>query len=288
MFNLFNSILHRKNKDNKYAFGLPLYKNFPIKPYINSHRTKRELQTLLEDLESNPAAGVRKEDMTFHAKDNLLRGEVVLLWWVKKVHRDDKPKYFEYRYGINFYESYEKLSKLGFISENAVTPSGDLMLEKYSDDIFRHKNGGFTEQETDKNFEDYLSQIKNHAKWLKHSGMKNEANEVIDVIKSERENHENFKLFLNAEQFSKQNKLQQSNDILLSLISEHHANFTADIFWRLAINYRKQKDYQSEIKAIQRFISDYQPEYGGDMWLDKFLPRLEKAESLLDKQKNTR
>ena len=39
----------------------------------------------------------------------------------------------------------------------------------------------------------------------------------------------------------------------------------------------------AEIEFINKFITDFQPLYGGTMWLDVFEPRLAKAKELYKK-----
>lgn len=74
-----------------------------------------------------------------------------------------------------------------------------------------------------------------------------------------------------------------TESLAIALLENPAFNQSVIVFKRLAIMYRKQKDYSSEVDAIKFFFDNYQPEYGGDMWRDVFVPRLSKAKKLLDK-----
>lgn len=85
-----------------------------------------------------------------------------------------------------------------------------------------------------------------------------------------------------GEDLSKHGKINESQKVLLPLTTESFEQ-PARLYKRLAINARKQKDYMAEIEFINKFITDFQPLYGGTMWLDVFEPRLAKAKELYKK-----
>lgn len=93
--------------------------------------------------------------------------------------------------------------------------------------------------------------------------------------------------FFKAERISKEGNPTESNRILFDIYNNvpHKAiNFGSLFFQRLAINFRKLKDYKNEIKYINIFLKDYQPAYGKTMWKPEFTKRLTKAKLLYNKQ----
>lgn len=75
--------------------------------------------------------------------------------------------------------------------------------------------------------------------------------------------------------------------ISFNLLENPSFHMSAPVFERLAITYRKQHDYTSEVDSINAFLNDYQPLYGGEMWKDVFIPRLRKTKNLLNKSEKS-
>jgi len=111
-----------------------------------------------------------------------------------------------------------------------------------------------------------------------------------DLDPSELNERERDKLVASAEFLSEKfRSLQISNPdesekIAMQLLNNPFFNASAPVFQRLTIIYRKRKDYASEIDAAQTFLKFYQPQYGGNMWVDVFEARIKKANILLQKQ----
>jgi len=93
---------------------------------------------------------------------------------------------------------------------------------------------------------------------------------------------------LEAETVSKKGCYQESNNLLNNILNEVPSNLiimSVVVFKRLAINYRKLKEYDNEVRCIKKFLSDFQPLYGKSMWKQEFEDRLTKAQALSAKSK---
>lgn len=91
---------------------LYITKRYRIIPEIPS---EEESKRILENYKSFPFSLVPKEYMDpIKFKDlNLLRGEIVELWWItSRKNISNVPKYFLYEYGINYSETVDKLHNL--------------------------------------------------------------------------------------------------------------------------------------------------------------------------------
>ena len=166
--NLFKSISsnsnNKGNEDIIYAFGIPLYSNYKYKPWINPDRTKEELQKLFDSSLDFPGILVQKEAITFYDTLGIFRGDIIALNWIKKNNDKNKkiPQYFEKRYGINFFQSIDRLERNGYLissintalSENVqinalLTSKGQKLLIQNSEVLFSNNSyhNGLTDSE---------------------------------------------------------------------------------------------------------------------------------------------
>lgn len=166
--NLFKSISsnsnNKGNDDIIYAFGIPLYSNYKYKPWINPDRTKEELQKLYDSSLDFPGILVQKEAITFYDTLGIFRGDIIALNWIKKNNDKNKkiPQYFEKRYGINFFQSIDRLERNGYLissintalSENVqinalLTSKGQKLLIQNSEVLFSNNSyhNGLTDSE---------------------------------------------------------------------------------------------------------------------------------------------
>lgn len=99
---------------------------------------------------------------------------------------------------------------------------------------------------------------------------------------NKKEEQKVLQMFQQFEQLSKDD-FPNIELLAIKLLEESYFISSAPVFKRLAITFRKEKDYDSEIDAIQIFLDVYQPQYGGAMWKDVFEPRLKKARTLASK-----
>ena len=105
--------LGENDEDNVQLITEKYYKEFEEKPYVSEERD-------FEDWENRRAVFssmlVKKEIMT-RTKENILVGEVVLLWYVTNNKNTSSyiPQYFEYKYGINYQTVIEKLLNENFL-----------------------------------------------------------------------------------------------------------------------------------------------------------------------------
>ncbi|MFT8631434.1 MAG: hypothetical protein ABF741_00935 [Liquorilactobacillus ghanensis] len=88
--------------------------------------------------------------------------------------------------------------------------------------------------------------------------------------------------FLNGEDISKKGSPEKSNEVLLPLLKTLFDD-DGELYWRLAINYRKLKDYQSEINIIEKALSK-EKMYWSFHSKQQFENRLNKAKILLEKK----
>ncbi|WP_339014214.1 hypothetical protein VNN36_04490 [Lactococcus garvieae] len=128
-----------------------------------------------------------------------------------------------------------------------------------------------------------LFNMTKHNKWLKRNGLSVLADRNESQIKYNQHQDVLLQKMKKAEELSKSGNISDSLDILTELQLQGDFEQPARLYERLAINYRKIKDYDKEIEVITEFLSTQQSKYGKDMWIDHFQTRLEKAELLKNK-----
>lgn len=79
---------------------------------------------------------VPKDYMNVTFEDGLIRGEILILWWLNnpRTKKNSRPQYFLYRYGIDFERSLQKLKEFNYINNNnEITKKGfDLLAVRSS------------------------------------------------------------------------------------------------------------------------------------------------------------
>ncbi len=155
---------NRGNDSSIYAFGIPLYSNYKYKPWINPDRTREELQKLYDYSLNFPGVLVQKEAITFYDTLGVFRGDIIALNWIKKNNDKNKkiPQYFEKRYGINFFQSIDRLERNGYLISHmntglsekvqinaTVTSNGQKLLIQKSEVLFSNDSyhNGLTDSE---------------------------------------------------------------------------------------------------------------------------------------------
>lgn len=119
--------------------------------------------------------------------------------------------------------------------------------------------------------------MENHNAWLRTVGLDETADRNENNYKNQKYQLKLRKIFNKAENLSKNGNLKESNEIIYELIDNEKPDATAPMYWRLAINHRKLKEYQEEKNVLERFLKYEQPRYGGNMWKDKFQDRINKV-----------
>lgn len=89
-------------------------------------------------------------------------------------------------------------------------------------------------------------------------------------------------IWLNGENISKKGNPKKSNEVLLPLLKTPFDD-DEELYWRLAINYRKLKDYQSEINIIEKALNKEKMNWSFRS-KQQFKNRLNKAKLLLEKK----
>lgn len=110
------------------------YKNYPRKPYISPDRDFDDWEMRVSTF---PNMLVQRE-MMIPYDDGLLPGHVRMLYWIKNIHRDRIPEYFEYEHGINFEEELKFLIENGYVLNGSVTMEGDAALGRHADFLNRY------------------------------------------------------------------------------------------------------------------------------------------------------
>lgn len=127
--------------------------------------------------------------------------------------------------------------------------------------------------------------VKKHNQWLRKNNLSDMANSNEKQTEHNQQQDILIQKMLKAEELSKAGNIQESLTILSELRSQGKFDQPVRLYERLAINYRKIKDFDKEIEVIQEFLSIHQPKYGENMWKDSFKKRLEKAELLKSRTK---
>lgn len=218
-----------------------------------------ECNKILENHQSLPSMIVRKEYMNF-IENGLIRGDIILLWWINtKKKQNKKPQYFLYKYGLNVNKEIEKLQKNYYIvfskDRYILTNKGKNMLTKYNKIVQEHRSP-YTTIDLQGNIDYHLVKL---TKKFKSTG--DCVNDQHVGREYERQND-----YLNA--------IKAYNSAEKIAINDPNESVPPpNIYRRLAIIYRKLKDYDSEIKVIKTGLKYYPNN-------SKFQDRLIKAEKL--------
>lgn len=207
---------------------------------------------------------------------------IIMLWWLDKYHNTDRPipQYFKKNYVDNFKKERKSLVKKQLLNTDfSLTDAGKAILEKHSHYIDLHRRGWVSTEEAKLNEEIYIQEKLSEIEQLKKSGDFDLAKYVEDELVT----HDLIKKRLKAEELSKNGEIEASNKILLELKDNSPIQIQSKIYERLAINYRKLKDYGSEIKIIEEFLAKERNPYDG-AWVDKSISRLNRAKELKDKE----
>ena len=125
--------------------------------------------------------------------------------------------------------------------------------------------------------------MNNHNAFLRSVGLDDMASRNESNMRKDERRQMLWTQFELAEQLSKAGDFKESNELCLGI--KDSADFSAPLYKRMAINYRKLKEYNNEIKIINEFLSEKQKEYGGRMWIDEFSTRLKRAKELKNQAK---
>lgn len=193
------------------------YKDYPEKPFISQDR---ELNTnWIEQAEMFPNQSLVSEAMMKRYPDGLLPGHIYMLYWLKKYTNKRVPSYFEYKYGIDFYKEKEFLTQNGYLENSKPTHKGELAINTHQDVIVKH----------DSNFQVNLSD-----------------NADLSKLKDPAD------INLKALELEKQGDVDTAITLYEKNVSHRFdGNCPYD---RLAIIYRKKKDYDNEIRVLETAI----------------------------------
>lgn len=239
------SMEYREKVYNKY------YWNFPEKPFISKDR---ELNTnWLKGQEMFLFADIIPRTRMTRFPDRLLPGHVYMLYWLKKYTNKSIPVYFEYRYGINFEKEKQFLIDNGYLgTNNKPTALGDKAIQEHNNVIEEH---------------------------ILDSGHNREIQNARKRNPSEIPTKDMVDNNLRGMGFEKDGNIIAAINLYEYNVKHHFCG--ALPYQRLAIIYRKQKDYKNEIRVINSALKIFQPASPDD-WFTK---RLERSKELQKKQK---
>lgn len=256
-------------------------------PYINPNRDMNEWNKRIEmfpDMAVSP-------DMMIRNEDGLLPGHVYQLYWMDKYNSQRRiPAYFEYKYGIDFYEGKKLLESKGLIKNWSITNLGNEIINKYQRIIDTHQNEHLEKYKVDRKAE--IKRFRQDVSNAKKAGI--ETNKTV-------EEHLGYLDQLEGIGFYKNKDFEKAEKYLLMAFDNGFSSPACTDY--LAKIYRKRKDYQSEVKALERGIKiqidnfNKETKNGKNLThenqkvyfeksLDKNTERLEKAKVLLNKQKD--
>lgn len=193
------------------------YKDYSEKPFISQDR---EFNTnWIEQSKMFPNQSLVSEAMMKRYPDGLLPGHIYMLYWLKKYTNKRVPSYFEYKYGIDFYKEKEFLTQNGYLENSKPTHKGELAINTHQDVIVKH----------DSNFQVNLSD-----------------NADLSKLKDPAD------INLKALELEKQGDVDTAITLYEKNVSHRFdGNCPYD---RLAIIYRKEKDYDNEIRVLETAI----------------------------------
>ena len=104
------------------------YRNYPRKPYISPDRDFDDWEKRVSTFPNM----IVQPEMMIPYDDGLLPGHIRMLYWIKNIHLDRVPDYFEYEHGINFKDELHVLEENGYIHDGSVTEKGNDALKSHS------------------------------------------------------------------------------------------------------------------------------------------------------------
>lgn len=205
--------------------------------------------------------------------------DLIFLWVISRFGQDfhSYPTHLSRNYGITSpLERVQNLIAIGLVNNDfVVTNLGSETINKNRKYIELHKNGWTTNEEKKYNYESHKLFMKEHAEWLLEIGEEKKSNQELTELENTNKRDGCFLVFQRGEELGKAKKYKESNSILLPLLENDSVYFYAPLYERIAKNYRGLKEYQNEIDICQQFLSDIQPIYGGNMWVDVFSKRID-------------
>ena len=233
------------------------FRDYPEMPFVSLDREQNT--SWIHQAESFPDMIIKPEKMVRYA-DGLLPGHVYMLYWMSRNKRKRIPAYFEYDYGICF------ISEKAYLLENGYINNEDILTIKGLNAITEHN--------------EVIDERKGKTK-------KVTAAPVQSIQGTENSFHESVDRNLKGIKLEKQGKESKAIEQYKKNVAKRfEGNHPYD---RLAIYYRKKKDYDNEIKvletAIDVFTNDVPKERSDRLpKLNKFKERLNKAKELKSKQ----
>lgn len=112
------------------------YDRVPVLP------NDKECARILEEASSFPASLVPKVNLTYlEGSYEMLPGHIVMLWWLDnpRTNKDKRPLYFLYEYGLDFETELLFLQKRHLLDGEQLTAEGEELIDRYSAVIRKHK-----------------------------------------------------------------------------------------------------------------------------------------------------
>lgn len=272
-----------------------IYKNKAVATELNSKKANLQSNEELEgttlsypDLTINgyPANSVNFDSIFPWANNpttisSVTIGDTLYLWCISR-NCNPLPKYLKKNYITDIDKSFKNLLENDLITvHRKITKKGLAFLKDNWKYIELHKSGWITPSEKEKRSKNFYNNYDYLVDFWESSGNTEAANEMRQKKSEDLKQDEFIKIIEKAEQLSKSGNSNESNSLLLPI--RNLTDQSARVYKRLAINYRKLRLYDNEIKIIEEFINEQQPKYGGAMWLDYFEPRLKRAKELAHK-----
>lgn len=204
--------------------------------------------------------------------------DLIFLWVISRFCQDfnSYPTHLSRNYGITSpLERVQKLMELGLVDDGFfITELGSKAINKHRKYIELHKKGWTSIEEKEYNYNSHKLFMKEHAEWLLEIGETEKGINELRTLERNDKRDECFLIFQKGEKLGKNKEYKKSNELLIPLLENENVDFYAPLYERIAKNFRGLKEYQNEIDICQRFLSDIQPHYGEDMWIDVFLKRI--------------
>lgn len=117
----------------------PLYKDYPNQPYISP---ERDVALWEKHPEKFPYSKVERKQM-IKTEEGLFPGDIVMLWRIgfdNFTNESVIPNYFEYRYGVDYVESIERLTERNYIQLLDAANTIDLISAPIIKNILKEHN----------------------------------------------------------------------------------------------------------------------------------------------------
>lgn len=243
---------------------------YPEVPFLPSNS---ECKRIIESYRNFPANLVPKEYMV-RDTDSLLRGDYIILWWLTLKDQDVTmyPQYFLYTYGINFEKELSLLKTKNLVTKNnKLSMEGRKLLDNNSEYIKMHRankiyspNGGPVKYES-------IEDINPNKIVRKPKDLTNES-KMDDYFFAEEQRLERLW------QLGEIDRVEKLGNKLISEGIMYPA-----VFNRMAILYRKQKNYDKEIETLELAIQRQIEFHNTGVAAKRFTERLDRAKELKQK-----